>query len=121
MMNAVLFQSPAPPRILLPGQIAVLDRLIEREIERITRPTDTEHDHSERPTDPIDAAAALTLRETETAIQDRFANGIIEWMEARRRLRQSPATFGTCSRCGGAIPFERLEILPTTRTCRSCG
>lgn len=86
----------------------------------MTRATDTEPD-AERPVDPIDVAAALTLRETETAIRGRFASGIIDWMDARRRLRDSPESFGRCAQCGARIPFERLEILPATRTCRSCG
>lgn len=120
-MNALQTQpSTDAPHTLLPGEIALLDRLIEREIERMTRTTDGTGD-TERPVDPIDVAAALTLRETETAIQDRFASGIIDWMDARRRLRESPATFGTCACCGGRIPFERLEILPATRNCRACG
>lgn len=29
-------------------------------------------------------------------------------------------TYGACIACGRAIPFERLEALPATRTCVSC-
>ncbi|WP_436793178.1 TraR/DksA family transcriptional regulator [Actinospongicola halichondriae] len=29
-------------------------------------------------------------------------------------------TYGVCRGCNRAIPFERLEVLPTTQTCVAC-
>ena len=34
--------------------------------------------------------------------------------------RIAAGTYGTCERCGVAIPPERLEAVPTTRTCVDC-
>lgn len=38
--------------------------------------------------------------------------------EALRRIAEGE--YGTCARCGGAIPRERLEILPHARFCVPC-
>jgi DnaK suppressor protein len=40
--------------------------------------------------------------------------------EALRRLYRAPDTFGTCERCGEAISFERLEVIPEARLCAEC-
>ena len=40
--------------------------------------------------------------------------------EALRRLYRDPETFGTCSRCGGQISMERLDVLPTATECAEC-
>lgn len=34
--------------------------------------------------------------------------------------RMAAGTHGTCSRCGGAIPFERRLARPTATTCVGC-
>lgn len=34
--------------------------------------------------------------------------------------RLDDGSHGTCSRCGGPIPAERLAVRPTARTCVSC-
>jgi DnaK suppressor protein len=34
--------------------------------------------------------------------------------------RLEDGTYGTCTECGGAIPFERLQIFPETPTCSAC-
>jgi len=38
--------------------------------------------------------------------------------EALRRI--SEGTYGVCSRCGGSIESERLELLPSTTLCARC-
>ncbi|MEO3781037.1 TraR/DksA C4-type zinc finger protein [Micromonospora sp. B11E3] len=38
--------------------------------------------------------------------------------DALRRIAEG--TYGTCERCGNAIPTERLEILPHARFCVPC-
>lgn len=40
-------------------------------------------------------------------------------MAAFKRI--GAGTYGVCTECGGAIPFERLEVFPETPTCASCG
>lgn len=39
--------------------------------------------------------------------------------EAIERL--AAGTYGTCSACGGAIPFERLFVFPEAPDCVACG
>jgi DnaK suppressor protein len=39
---------------------------------------------------------------------------------ALRRLYQEPESFGRCTRCGSAIGFERLEIVPEGEFCADC-
>ena len=34
--------------------------------------------------------------------------------------RLADASYGTCERCGGAIPAERLAVRPSARTCVPC-
>ncbi|WP_426570825.1 TraR/DksA family transcriptional regulator [Aquihabitans sp. McL0605] len=38
--------------------------------------------------------------------------------EALERI--SAGTFGGCQGCGGPIPSERLEVVPTAQRCRTC-
>ena len=40
-------------------------------------------------------------------------------LEALERIENG--TYGNCVRCRGAIPFERLEVIPETATCVGCG
>ena len=41
--------------------------------------------------------------------------------ESNRALEQIvDGTYGACIGCGRAIPFERLEVVPRTRTCVAC-
>lgn len=65
---------------------------------------DSSVDASER------AAARREATEAFTSIQD-----------ANRSLEQvRDGTYGTCVGCGRTIPFERLEVVPRTRTCVAC-
>jgi RNA polymerase-binding transcription factor len=43
---------------------------------------------------------------------------LTETAEALRRMNDG--TYGICQLCGGGIPIERLEILPSTRYCVPC-
>jgi RNA polymerase-binding transcription factor DksA len=38
----------------------------------------------------------------------------------RARHALESGTYGTCARCGGAIPLERLLARPTATTCAAC-
>lgn len=35
-------------------------------------------------------------------------------------VRMEKGTYGKCEKCGQAIPFERLEAIPTASLCVSC-
>lgn len=39
-------------------------------------------------------------------------------VEALKRMEEG--TYGTCTECGGEIPFARLEVFPETATCMEC-
>lgn len=39
---------------------------------------------------------------------------------ARALKRMEDGTYGTCERCGAAIPTERLEVIPTATLCVEC-
>jgi RNA polymerase-binding transcription factor DksA len=46
-------------------------------------------------------------------------NRVLQEIDAASQ-RLLDGTYGTCSRCTGTIPLERLEILPYVRYCVSC-
>jgi DnaK suppressor protein len=47
------------------------------------------------------------------------ARAYLEELEAAES-RIAAGTYGACEHCGAAIPPERLEALPTARTCVRC-
>jgi RNA polymerase-binding transcription factor DksA len=49
----------------------------------------------------------------------RQGRAYLEELEAAQS-RIAAATYGACEHCGAAIPPERLEALPTARTCVQC-
>jgi DnaK suppressor protein len=59
-------------------------------------------------------------REKEFLFASREGRRLWEIDEALRRLYREPERFGTCERCGEAIPFERLEVIPEARLCARC-
>lgn len=40
-------------------------------------------------------------------------------LDALARIREG--TYGTCTDCRAAIPYERLSVIPEARTCVGCG
>jgi DnaK suppressor protein len=55
-------------------------------------------------TDTLTVAARQALDDIETALR-----------------RMHAGQYGTCHRCGGAIPLEHLQALPQVRLCTPCG
>jgi DnaK suppressor protein len=51
-------------------------------------------------------------------LQEREQAKLGQVVTAFQRLEDG--TYGSCTECGGAIPFERLQIFPETPTCSSC-
>lgn len=62
-------------------------------------------------TDHVHDEIADALRAGATAALDDIHSAL-------RRIETG--TFGACTACGGAIPIERLEILPMTALCMQC-
>jgi len=62
------------------------------------------------------------------AIDFERSQSTVVLMQSRHHLDQieqaiarlDAGTYGTCARCGGAIPFARLEARPYTAHCVSC-
>jgi DnaK suppressor protein len=59
-------------------------------------------------------------RETRFLLGSKEGRYLYRIEDALRRLYQEPQSFGTCTRCGERIPFERLEALPHVRFCLPC-
>ncbi|HUF11578.1 MAG TPA: TraR/DksA family transcriptional regulator [Longimicrobiales bacterium] len=51
-------------------------------------------------------------------LQEREAMKLAQVQSALARLEAG--TYGTCTECGAAVPFERLMIFPETPTCAAC-
>ncbi|MGC9666097.1 TraR/DksA family transcriptional regulator [Planosporangium sp. 12N6] len=64
--------------------------------------------------DTGDAADAYNRDALLAATRQNLANVT----EALRRIAEG--TYGTCEKCGGAIPRERLEVVPQARFCVPC-
>jgi RNA polymerase-binding transcription factor DksA len=82
-------------------------------------------------TSPRDPAAAVSFgkrigdgtteaveRLSTTAVARRLAATIDEIDSALARL--GVGSYGTCERCGAAIPIERLEAIPWAARCVAC-
>lgn len=65
-------------------------------------------------------ASALTEQETAFLLASEEGRRLVAVRQALDRLVRSPTKFGLCSRCGGAIGFERLEAVPYTESCIEC-
>src|SRR5690606_39178036 len=67
--------------------------------------------------DMIDVSANAITREQASLLATREGQRLREIEEALSRLRSAPTEYGRCEICDDAIPFARLEFLPTTRRC----
>ncbi len=68
--------------------------------------------------DPADLAVTALRRDTAVREADRLSGLFAAIDEALVRLQRGE--YGRCESCGGEIERERLEALPTARTCRDC-
>ena len=64
------------------------------------------------------AASQVFAQQRDLALRDRADHQLILVDEALARL--DAGTYGTCLRCGLAIPIERLEALPWAARCIDC-
>ena len=64
---------------------------------------------------PADSASDLTTQVTSMVLEKHHEEELQQIELALQAMKNQ--TYGICSVCGEAIPFERLEIVPTTFTC----
>jgi DnaK suppressor protein len=67
---------------------------------------------------PADAATATLDREIDYTLEENSDQVLQQIDEALKRIDEG--TFGTCARCGGEIPEERLEARPWATLCIDC-
>jgi DnaK suppressor protein len=67
--------------------------------------------------DPEGTTIAFERSQVETQLR-RLQQHLVELAAAERRLAEG--TYGTCERCGTAIPGDRLEARPAAATCVAC-
>ena len=65
-----------------------------------------------------DVATVTVDREVDSTLEEN-SNGLLAAIEAALG-RIDDGTFGTCARCGTAIPDERLEAMPSATKCIEC-
>lgn len=113
--------TPASPVALDPDFLGGLEQRIERQILKIMRIAEQNGvGELARGGDEADLTASRQDYTEQLSVRARCIDGLVEWTEALERIRKSPATFGNCMTCDKAIQRERLEILPTARTCMDC-
>jgi len=93
--------SMPPPASLTAEQLEELSAELKYELRRLTPPG---------PAPDIVGGPALGAR-----AQARM----LLILDALSRIREG--TYGTCTDCRGAIPYERLSAIPEARTCVGCG
>lgn len=80
--------------------------------ERISRSEELFQAFSDDPS--VDASERQAVRQA-------IEQAVHVLQETNRALSAlDDGTYGSCAVCGCAIPFERLEALPTTQTCVAC-
>ena len=101
-------------------QLQTLKKALQDELKRIKeRPENDETfistELSNYDNHPADQAIDMMDSATELAM-DKFHEFQIDKIEKALRAIDE-GTYGYCTVCGGEIPFERLEAIPSTLTC----
>lgn len=110
---------------LTPDQVDELRSELERQLRKLER--------SMRVTD--EAVEPVKLDQTAVGRLSRIdslqSQGMAKNLQERERVklaliqeafrRMEAGSYGVCTECGGAIPFERLFVFPETPTCAACG
>jgi RNA polymerase-binding transcription factor DksA len=89
--------------------------------DRDTSLTAASGDLSDYPFHPADHGTDSYDQEMDTVLAERASRELEEIDEALRRFYEEPERFGICENTGEAIPFERLDLIPWTRTCIESG
>ena len=99
-------QAAAVASHLSPTQVERLRRLlVEEHVTQQARAVELQ--------DPIDLEPDLA-----EVLLVRCQEALDEIKAALESIRRGD--YGACSRCGAAIPYERLEAVPATQRCVSC-
>ncbi|MGQ9584400.1 MAG: TraR/DksA family transcriptional regulator [Anaerolineae bacterium] len=88
-------------------------KTLQSELEELDRRLEAKGNYSLGVGDP-----AIYQWELNLALKQRAEQKKQEVEEALARIESS--TYTVCSRCGGEIEPERLELLPTTTVCSQC-
>ena len=99
---------------------------MKKEYEQRLEPEENETGNSLRPEEtgelsnydnhPADQGTELFEREKDVALNNHAKQQLDDVKQALRAIENGEYT-GKCEVCGDAIPFERLELVPTTRRC----
>ncbi len=94
--------------------LAVLRRFDEDSASTVTAAAG---DLSDYPFHVADHGTDSYDQEMDTVMAERASRELEEIDQALHRLYEQPEQFGICENTGEAIPLERLELVPWTRTC----
>lgn len=98
---------------------AIRQELQDKLDQLIARAGTIEHDLSETPSeDWEDRATEMEEEEVLSAVGNVTLTEINQIKHALHQI--DSGTYGTCERCGDAIPRGRLEALPYATTCTRC-
>ena len=109
---------------LAPAQLDELARILDRELAKLERSMRVT-DEAARPVELDQSAVGRLSRMDSLQNQgltrnlqerERVKLGLIA--AAMRRIEEG--TYGTCSECAAAVPFERLLVFPEAPTCAGC-
>jgi DnaK suppressor protein len=78
---------------------------------------DRSGDLSAFPFHPADRGTDTMQTELDASIATRVSRELAEIDAALDRLYRTPEQFGICETTGREISFERLDVIPWTRTC----
>ena len=96
-MTASFAYSPAPVAELTNAQLTELNTELLRELRRLTPGT----------------ALGANRHDVRTQMRIRLI------LDALKRIRAG--IYGACLMCQSAIPYDRLAVIPETKTCMRCG
>jgi len=65
-----------------------------------------------------DQGSATFARELDMSLEDQARQSLADVESALARMEAG--TYGICTRCGAAIPAERLEAVPAAQLCITC-
>lgn len=97
----------------------VLRALRRYDDSRDTDETEADGDLSDYPFHLADRGTDTYDQEMESVLAERASRELEAIDDALRRLYEAPERFGICEETGDPIPFERLDLVPWARTCRT--
>lgn len=98
---------------------AIKQELQEKLKNLVARVEEIDADLSEQPNEDWEERATETEGDEVLASVGNLS--LVEIEQIRHALHQiDTGSYGICTRCGKAIPSERLELLPYATTCTTC-